>query len=468
MLKKELFEIEDFREYMSALKEASKTCMIIITVKNTVGAFFYNEDKDALKKLGITEEFWGKRWSSYIGIINRGEIIHSKASKKDQQVKTMIENHRISVWSEVTTEKGHASIYIDKVNYAVNNRGFNIVVYDYSNNCVIDSVCFDMNIDSRICYRPSNVAYLRGEIVKNRREIEELQKLVSVHDKKTEYMLMEILKRMSYEGEDIRKTIFRSIPQARGQKRKVQQISTLILEKFDEVCRKYEIPYFLHFGTLIGAIRHGGCIPWDDDIDVAMLREDIEKLKSVMDDEVIYIDDVIGPWRNRNIRVKLKCEDAPYFVDIWVLEYSRCRPEDGQKALEMKRALHTEMIRYDDADKDLYQEHCRAMLNKYIEIFKKEFQVCNKEEAEYILWAIDNGFQETANRKYYQVSDIFPLREMEFEGRMYWVPQKAEELMNKNYNDGLYEFPRDMTSYEHFREDIYTESSIDKLIKKYK
>lgn len=54
-----------------------------------------------------------------------------------------------------------------------------------------------------------------------------------------------------------------------------------LFAEFDRVCRKYDIQYFASSGTMLGAVRHQGFIPWDDDMDVMMLRDQYEKLCSV-------------------------------------------------------------------------------------------------------------------------------------------------------------------------------------------
>ena len=57
----------------------------------------------------------------------------------------------------------------------------------------------------------------------------------------------------------------------------LRNIQIEILQYIDDYCRKNNINYWLDAGTLLGAIRHKGYIPWDDDIDIGMLRSDYEK-----------------------------------------------------------------------------------------------------------------------------------------------------------------------------------------------
>ncbi len=59
---------------------------------------------------------------------------------------------------------------------------------------------------------------------------------------------------------------------------KVQDINYEMLREFDEMCRKYDIEYFLNYGSLLGALRHRAIIPWDNDVDAVMKRQEGDKI----------------------------------------------------------------------------------------------------------------------------------------------------------------------------------------------
>ena len=78
------------------------------------------------------------------------------------------------------------------------------------------------------------------------------------------------------------KNVARNTPYDPEVLNKLHRLQVEMLKDLDEICKANDIPYFAGFGTALGAIRHHGFIPWDDDIDVCMLREDYEKFLRVM------------------------------------------------------------------------------------------------------------------------------------------------------------------------------------------
>lgn len=67
---------------------------------------------------------------------------------------------------------------------------------------------------------------------------------------------------------------------------KAQRLEVEILAEVDRLCKKHSLRYSIAYGTLIGAVRHNGFIPWDDDIDICMPREDYEKLQDICKEEL--------------------------------------------------------------------------------------------------------------------------------------------------------------------------------------
>ena len=120
--------------------------------------------------------------------------------------------------------------------------------------------------------------------------------------------------------------------------KKVQQVELELLIEFDRICRKHAINYSLDGGTLIGAVRHKGFIPWDDDADVVMTRPEYEKFLAVVERELdhgrFYFHEIGRTpgyrWGYAKLRrrdsafVRLGQEHMPYeqgiFLDIFVAD----------------------------------------------------------------------------------------------------------------------------------------------------
>lgn len=131
--------------------------------------------------------------------------------------------------------------------------------------------------------------------------------------------------------------------------RKLQLIELDLLIEFDRICRKYKIRYTLTGGTLLGAVRHGGFIPWDDDADVSMLRSEYEKFKKFCEielDSKYYFQDMqktegyrwgYGKLRKKGtLFLREHQEHMPYnqgvFIDIF--------PRDGVPDGFLMRKVH--------------------------------------------------------------------------------------------------------------------------------
>jgi len=124
-----------------------------------------------------------------------------------------------------------------------------------------------------------------------------------------------------------------------------------LLNEVRRICEKNSIPYYLSEGTLIGAIRHNGFIPWDDDIDLGMLRENynrfIEACKKDLDPAYVLLDWHSDPYsplpfmklkiRNTHYREKImdksKADDG-IFIDIFPFDSV---PEDARARKKQKR-----------------------------------------------------------------------------------------------------------------------------------
>ena len=113
----------------------------------------------------------------------------------------------------------------------------------------------------------------------------------------------------------------------------VQQVLLEMLKDIDALCRKNGIPYFLNGGSALGAVRHKGFIPWDDDADISMLREDyyrfLEVLKTQCPDKYVY--QCFDTDKRYNVLIpgmKIR-KKGTYLKEVNLLLANKCTGYDG-------------------------------------------------------------------------------------------------------------------------------------------
>lgn len=114
---------------------------------------------------------------------------------------------------------------------------------------------------------------------------------------------------------------------------KIHKVSLYILLQFDKICREHDLTYFLDSGTALGAVRHSGFIPWDDDVDVGMPRKDYERFIRLSQDQIpedlfIQTHDSDRSYKRNAAKLRLKgtvfqefdnlpFEQNGFFIDIF-------------------------------------------------------------------------------------------------------------------------------------------------------
>lgn len=143
---------------------------------------------------------------------------------------------------------------------------------------------------------------------------------------------------------ETKKRVFRSLPKASGRVADFQFASNYILSRVKRICDENGINFALCGGTLLGAVRHEGFIPWDDDVDLDILREDFYRLEELLanDEELVmkryykYMFD--GKEAGYIPRIKLRASDS-FFVDIFPMDFMTVEPGKEAAAQQEKEAL---------------------------------------------------------------------------------------------------------------------------------
>lgn len=228
--------------------------------------------------------------------------------------------------------------------------------------------------------------------------------------------------------------------------RRDQKEMLKVLVVFAEICKEHDIQWWLCSGTLLGAARHKGFIPWDDDLDVSMLEEDYRKLEKIlvgMESEEYFFQctktdpdyvNVFGKFRKKIGSVETTDFRTQYFkfqgigLDVFYIEKATMFAAHLAKFFYLNMQHPTQYI------KNRLLRHLAIKvvcvinfvllipLARLIGLFnpRDEYRVC-----------LGSGFYKSRFFK----KDIFPLSKMEFEGIEFPVPGNVDSYLSNIYGD---------------------------------
>ena len=250
-------------------------------------------------------------------------------------------------------------------------------------------------------------------------------------------------------------------PKAKGKLRKLQIADTLLLKFFHDICIKNNIRYFLKDGTLLGAVRHGGFIPWDDDLDTQILAEDFDKTVSILESEIKGTQlELWGVEKTRfgNATLRISHKDFPQLnLDIFYLHASERSIMDAESIHKLWSSYRkTYYTIYRKLTKHETREAITHFRKSIDEPFEKDIRGTNSKLARSYTNQISSDFQ------CLDANWIFPLKPMKFEDFEFMVPNNCHAVLSAIYGNYM-SFPPNFNHHGSWFSS-FEESSIDPII----
>ena len=239
---------------------------------------------------------------------------------------------------------------------------------------------------------------------------------------------------------------------------------------FADICKEHNIKWWLGSGTLLGAARHGGFIPWDDDLDIEILKSDYKRLKNIllnlnheeyvfhcMESDVEYVN-VFGKLRKRDGRIGAASRRYNYYkwcgigLDIFVVERSNFFAARASSVIYNNLQHLTSYIRCSWLRRPLIrliEVLCLGIINTLLRLIGL---INSKGEYHFML---GSGWAEAT----IMIDDTLPLTTMLFEGYEFPVPKNVEAYLTRSYGNWR-ELPSDdmikrAIHCREYREEIY-------------
>lgn len=263
----------------------------------------------------------------------------------------------------------------------------------------------------------------------------------------------------------------------------VQETCLHLLKIIDNICKKKNISYWIDGGTLLGAVRHKGFIPWDDDIDVCLSPNEYNKLIKELKlfcelnpEYILYFSDSNFPYWQESFGIVSLLADFvfPVKVDITPVKFI----ENDERAIKIDKSLTNIASIYIRGkaknQEDILYEH-RKYLPKWTEPIKEknEFWMIfndyinssekNKENNCLVNYSFNDSLVKNI-RGYYRYADIFPLSKITFEGYEFSCPGNIDKYLITLYGKNYLVPPEPANRITHFN--YLVKNNIDKSLVK--
>lgn len=252
------------------------------------------------------------------------------------------------------------------------------------------------------------------------------------------------------------------VPQATGKLRLMQEGNAVLLDVFASKCKEHNLRYWLDYGTLLGAIRHKGFIPWDDDLDVGMLREEYDRLLTLLP---TLFPESEGFSYNQGAFLQIGYKDTPLNLDVFPY-YIHSQTHSPEEIETLKNRLHElrKTIVFSRGLININDEQLLSRLNK--EVFLNQAPLSEEQNPIVFLSPAAAFLKE----RIFSYNDIFPLKETQFESNVFFIPNHTRYYLSQLYGDYM-SYPPKVGFWHQHLEDIVKnypfEKKVNQFIDKY-